>query len=81
LLADRAPLTLKLKQQRRDAQIATLQTFGLSPVLPTASIIGLLSVAAGLAQELVFRGFLFTFLDNNYGPVVALLLSSVRNLR
>ena len=63
----RAEITNKLEPYRDILPVSTNEMFIFTLIL---------SVSAGICEELLFRAYLFTLIDNHIGMVAAILLSS-----
>jgi membrane protease YdiL (CAAX protease family) len=61
-----------------DTRVFVLRIIGQSTSVPTAlCVAALLSAGAGLSEELVFRGILFSFVEAFFGPGPAYIISSI----
>jgi len=76
LLVDKIP-TRYFQNLAQDMKIFVLSLFGRSSPLPNAALAALLvSIGAGIAEEILFRGVLLQLINRAFGPTPALLVSS-----
>ena len=76
-ILDRLPLEV-FKSIALDTRVFVLRIIGQSTSVPTAlCVAALLSAGAGLSEELMFRGILFSFFEAFFGTSTAYLVSSI----